>query len=503
MNAPGDHARAFDDGATDTPMTRLEYALLLAALGFWIIPVRPGKKTPAITMWQQRATRNEATLREWFQYNTYAVGIYAGKFGDDGALLIVDVDKKSAKDGDWTILDEGYDFPTTRTHKTPSGGRHLIYKVPAAVKQGVNVLGPGLDIRSKGGYIVAYEDGSTDYVLNAGPIADAPQWLIERCGKASEKVKSDKPAPDSTDAATRKRAVRFLETHPPAIEGQGGDLHTFKTAARLKDFGVDETTAFDLMAAHWNERCEPPWELEDLRVKVANAYEHGENEPGCADPRKEFEAVGDDNPKAKTEQTAEEKTEKPGAEEFTTVPPPYIRASSFDPTKIPVRDWILGKRLLRGHVSAVIGAGGVLKSMHCIQSAIAIVTKQEITGERVRVQGNTLVYDSEDDALEMERRVACACKAHGIEIRAVEGELFRWSGHDHPLIIAAKTKDVVTPNKPEIDKLIELIRAQGIVAVFLVPLRGIHRAPENDNADMEVVMSIARDIAREAKPPGN
>lgn len=69
----------------------------------------------------------------------------------------MDVDNKGGKNGDAQILAlelDGYELPASLEQSTPSGGRHIIYATPQPLKQGVNVLGAGLDIRSRGGYIV-------------------------------------------------------------------------------------------------------------------------------------------------------------------------------------------------------------------------------------------------------------------------------------------------------------------------------------------------------------
>src|SRR6185312_15948020 len=81
----------------------------------------------------------------------------------------------------------GFLFPPTLEQTTPTGGKHLIYRVKEPVRQGVNVLGKGLDIRAFGGYIVGA--GSTirglEYTINDHEIADAPEWLVSRCRKAA------------------------------------------------------------------------------------------------------------------------------------------------------------------------------------------------------------------------------------------------------------------------------------------------------------------------------
>ncbi len=77
-------------------MTKLEWALQHAADGYFVFPLKPNGKTPAIAAWQEAATRDEAQIRKWWRHNPeYNIGIYTGKFGDDGgALLVADVDVK-------------------------------------------------------------------------------------------------------------------------------------------------------------------------------------------------------------------------------------------------------------------------------------------------------------------------------------------------------------------------------------------------------------------------
>lgn len=86
-------------------------------------------------------------------------------------------------------------------------------------------------------------------------------------------------APGETGSIDRGRIA--LATWPAAIEGEGGDQHTYKTAAMLRDLGVDEDQALDLLLEGWNDRCVPPWEPDELEFKVANAYAYALNEAGA------------------------------------------------------------------------------------------------------------------------------------------------------------------------------------------------------------------------------
>lgn len=149
-------------------MQSLEAALDLASRGFWVFPLGIGVKTPAVMGWQEAATKDEARIRQcWKGAKGHNVGIYTGMFGDEGeALLVVDVDNKNGLEGScaWHEMLRQYGSPATAIARTPSGGFHWFFTVPEAMAQGVNTLGPGLDTRSRGGYVV----GAGSYLPGAG-----------------------------------------------------------------------------------------------------------------------------------------------------------------------------------------------------------------------------------------------------------------------------------------------------------------------------------------------
>lgn len=280
-------------------MDRLESALELAERGFWIFPCVENGKKPAVTDWPNQATRDADQIRSWWHSRDYNVGISTSRFGNNNALVVVDVDVKGEKNGDASVFDlemQGMVLPISLEQATPSSGRHIIYSATHALKQGVNVLGPGVDIRSKGGYIVgpgseidgrAYQqiDGHTSP-------EEAPQWLVDRLGKAVSVDRNADVLPRDVDSdRARNRALDFLKVAPRAVQGEGGDEATYKVAARLKDFGCSQEQAEQLLLFHWNEDCTPPWSCEELVAKVANAYKYGQEQPGAAAPEAVFAAA--------------------------------------------------------------------------------------------------------------------------------------------------------------------------------------------------------------------
>lgn len=283
-------------------MTKLNAALGLAAAGFHVFPCVPNGKKPLIKDWQKHAARDHATLHTWFRDDTANIGIFTGKFRDDEALLVVDVDTKAGKDGNAALLAfelAGLDLPDTRESSTPSGGRHLFFRVQSAVRQSAGRLGAGVDVRSRGGYVLG--PGSTidgrEYRTSVDrEPAPAPQWLVDRCGASP----ADRPQRDAVPAIrvdqsrAHARALAYLRTDAPlAVEGQGGDETTYRVACRLKDFGLGWEDAWELMAGEWNGRCSPPWDQDSLATKVSNAYAYGENPLGVADPAADFEPVAE------------------------------------------------------------------------------------------------------------------------------------------------------------------------------------------------------------------
>ncbi len=284
-------------------MSFLQNALALAEKGFYVFPLIENSKKPAVKNFSQIATRDKKQITEWWfdphleVERSYNIGISTNKFGNDLALVAVDVDNKGDKKGDDTLFElemDGKDFPCTFTQDTPTGGKHLIYAHKEPIKQGVDKLGNGLDIRSKGGYLVgagSVLDGKVYHVSHDCPISSVPEWLVLTLGKALEKKHNLINPPETINqAAARQRAIHYLENEAPqSIKGQGGDQTAYKVAARLKDLGIPKGDCLDLMFDHWFEGS--GWTPEKLQAKIDHAYQYGVEEPGAAAPEVQFEPI--------------------------------------------------------------------------------------------------------------------------------------------------------------------------------------------------------------------
>ena len=97
---------------------------------------------------------------------------------------------------------------------------------------------------------------------------------------------------ESDDVFAIDRGVQHLTKCTPSIEGDSGNHHAFAAAARCRDLGLSEGKTLELMLEHFNPRCEPPWDADELAVPVANAYRYAASPQGSDNPLGAFQSLG-------------------------------------------------------------------------------------------------------------------------------------------------------------------------------------------------------------------
>jgi hypothetical protein len=144
-------------------------ALAAADTGWHVFPCAPGAKRPALREnWQDLATTDAGRIRAWWARQPYNIGIACGP----SRLVVIDLDVardgRTGLDGPVSGADalerlcraHGQRFPAgTYTVDTPSGGSHLYFTASdPPVRNSAGRLGPLIDVRADGGYVVG--DGS-------------------------------------------------------------------------------------------------------------------------------------------------------------------------------------------------------------------------------------------------------------------------------------------------------------------------------------------------------
>src|SRR5574337_468722 len=350
----------------------LEVALAHARRGFKVFPIHAGQKTPPLIKdWELLATSDEDQVRAWWtKWPLANVGIHCDGF------LVLDVD--AHKDGFESLAEFEKEVPLEATLEvaTPRGGRHIFYRCDSPVRNGVDVLGRGIDVRTHGGYVVAagsHTEAGEYRVVADEPIAAADDRVVERvCARAHLERERFADAVETDADAAVIRAKDFLRSHPAAIQGQGGDHHTYRTICRIRDFGVPIERAVEALE-EWNYRCVPPWAGDELDVKIANAYQYAQDAPGKLTPEAMgFEAIPDQP--AAVEQPDEE---------------PQAKAELIHPADV-VRDDVLRSDYMIKHVlekqsnAVLFGVWNAGKTFVVLDMAASIATGTEWFDCKVR-----------------------------------------------------------------------------------------------------------------------
>jgi hypothetical protein len=174
------------------------------------------------------------------------------------------------------------------------------------------------------------------------------------------------------------------------------------------------------------------------------------------------------------------------------VKPHKIHASPFTlvpEDKIPPRDWVYGRHLIRRFVSATVAPGGVGKSSLTFAEAMAMVTGKPLLGVTVARPLKVWVWCLEDPREELDRRFAAIAKHYKITDEDIGGRLFLNSGRDTPLCVARQeTKTGAIIVEPDMGEIEQEITSLGIDVLLVDPFVASHQVSENDNVAINAVM---------------
>lgn len=171
----------------------VEAADLYVSLGFKIFPLGHGSKLPAIKGGKgfKDATDDPKQIDAWAkQYPRCNIAVATG---EPSGIVVIDVDPRNGGFASISKLaGAGFLFPSCPTAKTGNNGRHMYFRLPGGLKSSKDRLGPGIDVKSTGGYVVAAPSwiaptdagpgGTYQWLVSpeATPIPPLPQWTVEK-----------------------------------------------------------------------------------------------------------------------------------------------------------------------------------------------------------------------------------------------------------------------------------------------------------------------------------
>lgn len=240
----------------------------------------------------ESATVNLTQIRRWWmRWPTANIG---GAMGREIQLVALDFDPKNG--GDLSLADlldvHGDGWLNTLTMKTGSGGFHFLFQYPASqvLRNSAGEVGPGVDTRGEGGYIVLppsiHFSGNLYEMYRVVPVIPAPEWLLEVFRPKPEAVRLN-----NFQANTQNYANAFSGTARHFGVGERNDgLRDVCLGRWVNGWAETPEDLYQQMLVVRDTRCSsapgdpPPDEafLRDLVERTVRKYARGMRREGAA-----------------------------------------------------------------------------------------------------------------------------------------------------------------------------------------------------------------------------
>ncbi len=416
--------------------------------GFKLFPVRKNGKAPAFKGWQEWAKNSTIEdIKNYQEKNPESNWGIATEFSN---LTVIDLDDKGSKKGSQVfkkILKENKEIPVTFTVKTPSNGWHLYFS-DCTCQGGVNVYGDGIDVRSKG-----------QYVLAPGSKIDGIEYIIT---KDIEFAKF----PERILSKYRQKTKEIINDSDGIVfEGERNQTLA-RFAGLLRSRGATFETILDSIRSLNENQVSPA--LSDYEVqRIAESVSR--YKPSEAEAVSSFLNT-------KTDETAE-------------------LCSEIDFNTLPRRQWLWYGKYIRGFISVLIAPGGVGKSLLTILDAITLSAGRAISGPFKGKQSRVWLYNTEDPLDELKRRIHAYKQFYNLTSADLEN-LYISSGQDKSLHLVIEHKNATVVNDIRRKEIISFIRAKKIDLLIIDPFLRAHKVNENDNIKIDTVIEVLQSIAQ-------
>lgn len=226
---------------------------LITEHGLAVFPTLPNSKAPATRNGFKDATKDLDVLARMFSDAPDGAGV-AIATGSPSNIVVIDVDSRHGGDESLAELEAKHGaLPDTVRSVTGGGGEHIYLLHPGGdIRNSAGALGAGLDVRARGGYVVAppslHESGRA-YAWDRAP---------DEIGFA---LPSETLATLIRDSVRSDRQGARLPDRIP--DGERND-RLFKFACLLRRGGM-EADEIEAGLAASNHRCTPPLPPAELR----------------------------------------------------------------------------------------------------------------------------------------------------------------------------------------------------------------------------------------------
>jgi Bifunctional DNA primase/polymerase, N-terminal len=216
-------------------------ALKLARQDVRVFPCKnlPGhdddKKPLTKNGFKDASTSPDVVHKWWTRWPDALIGTPTGD-----AFVVIDADLEHEDAQRW-LADNRVRLPLTRTHRTRSGGMHFLFAPNEKVKCTATRLGPHIDTRGLGGYIVWWPACGFE-VLYGEVLAPVPDWVTEALRSPEAPPHSVVQLPMHVSAHRKFEGI--VKTIAGAREGQRNSL-AFWGACRMRELVAQDAIGRD------------------------------------------------------------------------------------------------------------------------------------------------------------------------------------------------------------------------------------------------------------------
>lgn len=242
-----------------------------AAKGFQVLPLVG--KAPAVERGLYSATTDVAQIEEWWGANPdWNIGI---RTGEASGVCVVDIDRKpGGPNGFRSLWDLNRDFGWIRgvPFQHSSFGGHFFFRCyDTEMRDSVGKIGPGIDVRANGGYIVVapsrhpvtdipYSWRNGRSIINSD-FGFAPEWLLEAASRTMER-----PSP-------KAKASHIYATGAYGLKALAGECEKIENARNGAQHQTLNDAAFrigKLIRRGLIDKFDAEYELERSASKMVN-----------------------------------------------------------------------------------------------------------------------------------------------------------------------------------------------------------------------------------------
>lgn len=491
------------------------------------LPVFPcGRdKRPVIEHGFKAATTDPETIRKLFERpGAELIGVPTGS---ESGIVVIDVDVRDDRSGMEWLNANSANLPPTRTHKTRSGGLHLLFRYPVGhdIRNSASRIAPGIDVRGVGGYFIA--PPSPGYqVADPTEAAEMPGWLVRACCKP-EKPALVPAAPADFSPAVEggtRYGLAALDNECRSIVGaMEGTKHAalnkgaYSIGGLVANGELDEGTARDSLRSaleRIRDRCA---DYPAAERTLEQAFDAGKGAPRSKPEQRARPTASFEPPAHMLEVDAgyyesleveagtewepagpeSEPAAKPETPKGQPTPVLWSITDPWEEEEIAPRPWIAKGYIMRGSVAVVSGPGSAGKSSLMVAWATCMALGSAF--HRFRVLGPLRVgtYNVEDDADEQKRRFSAMAQQFGIPVSTIMQNLTILGPTGIGTLIQMDPNKRVMVNTETMKRLVEWIERTKPDVLILDPFVELHGEEENDNTAIRAVMATFRTLAKE------